>query len=136
MKLTIYYDQQYWVGVVEEVSDTKLKAVRYIFGPKPQDWQVLDFVNGVMLNLLSQASPLVEVVRPTERKINPKRLAREAAKEVSQKGVGTAVQQALQLQLESRKKEKHVVTRQQKEAIKEQKREIARKKAKAKHRGK
>lgn len=54
MKLTIYYDQQ-----------------------------VLDFVNRVMLGLLNQASPLVEVARPMERKINPKRLAREAAKEVS-----------------------------------------------------
>jgi hypothetical protein len=44
-------------------------------------------------------------------------------------------QEALKLELEHRKKVRKVLSREQREAEKERKREIARQKAKAKHRG-
>ncbi len=28
MKLTVYYDGQFWVGVIEVVNDGKLRAIR------------------------------------------------------------------------------------------------------------
>ncbi len=37
MKLTVYHDGQFWVGVVEEVVNGKLKAGRYLFGSEPKD---------------------------------------------------------------------------------------------------
>jgi hypothetical protein len=40
MKLTIYHDGQYWVGVVEEQDQGKLKAARYIFGTEPKDEEI------------------------------------------------------------------------------------------------
>lgn len=32
MKLTVYYDGQFWVGVIEVVNDGKLRAIRHLFG--------------------------------------------------------------------------------------------------------
>lgn len=135
MKLTVYYDGQYWVGILEEVVEAKLKAVRLVFGPEPQDGEILNFIKQQMLNLLTRAKPLVAVKLPDQKRINPKRRARQAAKELAQKGIATAAQQALQLQLESQKQERKVLTRLEKEAFQERKREIARQKAKEKHRG-
>jgi len=36
MKLTIYHDGQFWVGVVEVERDGKLKAWRRVFGSEPK----------------------------------------------------------------------------------------------------
>ncbi|MBP2652190.1 MAG: hypothetical protein H6Q74_3015 [Firmicutes bacterium] len=55
MKLTVFYDGQFWVGVLEEVIDEKLKAVRYVFGSEPYDWDVMNFVNQRMLSWISRA---------------------------------------------------------------------------------
>lgn len=52
MKLTIYYDGQFYIGLVEIVSENKLKAYRYIFGKEPKDQEVLNFVNTKLLKLI------------------------------------------------------------------------------------
>jgi hypothetical protein len=135
MKLTVYHDGQYWVGVVEEIEVGKLKAARHIFGSAPKDAEVLDFVQRNLLTLTSNLSQAVDVKDPSERRINPKRLARQVAREMQKTGVSTYAQQALKLEYEHRKRERQVLSRQQREELKERKRAIAREKAKAKHRG-
>lgn len=55
MKLTIYYDGQFWVGVVEVVDNGKLRAFRHLFGKEPRDSEVLEFVHNQLLNMLAQA---------------------------------------------------------------------------------
>lgn len=52
MKLTIYYDGQFWVGVVEVVDNGKLRAFRHLFGKEPRDSEVLEFVHNQLLNML------------------------------------------------------------------------------------
>jgi hypothetical protein len=135
MKLTVYHDGQYWVGVVEEIEVGKLKAARHIFGSEPKDAEVLDFVKRNLLTLTSNLSQAVNVKDPSERRLNPKRLARQVAREMQKTGVSTYAQQALKLEYEHRKRERQVLSRQQREELKERKRAIAREKAKAKHRG-
>lgn len=55
MKLTIYYNGQFWVGVIEVVKNGKLMASQHLFGKEPKDSEVLDFVNRQLLKTLSQS---------------------------------------------------------------------------------
>lgn len=135
MQLTIYYDGQYWVGVLEELTGARLKAYRHVFGAEPHNQEVLKFVITKAGPLLAKVQPTIKARMPLVRRINPKRLSRDAAKVTQGTGVGTRAQQAIQAELESRKKERRMITRQEREALAERKREIAREKAKAKHRG-
>ena len=135
MKLTIYHDGQYWVGVVEVVGDGKLKAGRFLFGAEPNDSEILDFVNHFILKITDGLCQGVTAGKHHRAKVNPKRLARQVSREVQYNGISTRAQEAIKLEYEIRKKEKHVLSRQHREAEKERKREIARRKAKDKHRG-
>lgn len=136
MKLTVYHDGQFWVGVVELLENGTLKAARHLFGAEPKDTEVIEWVNNHLLSFISGLRKEVAVKPVAEQKVNPKRLARLAAREVQLKGISSYAHLALQLELEARKKERKVRSRAEREAEKERKWEIARQKAKAKHRGK
>jgi hypothetical protein len=135
MRLTIYFDGQFWVGVFEEVCNAKLKACRCVFGLEPGDADVLELVNRRMLGLIVKSSQLIATKDYIERKINPKRVARLAAEEMNKTGISTKAQLALQLEHEQRKKDQVIFTKQQKEALEAQKWELRKEKAKEKHRG-
>lgn len=137
MKLTVYHDGQFWVGVVEEYGKGKVMAGRYVFGAEPNDQEILAFVLQQIDAVTSRLSQAVEQGRAAgERRVNPKRLSRQVAREMERKGVSSYAQEAIQREYEQRKKERQTSTRQQKEMHKERLREIKRQKAKAKHRGK
>lgn len=136
MKLTILFNGQFWEGVVESYQDGYLKAGRHIFGAEPKDSEVLDFVNYSVPKLLEAAASSVEVDLVEDKKVNPKRRSREVAKEMSNRGISTKAQEALQLEQDLHKKEKKVQSKAEKEEEKEQKRLLARQKAKERHRGK
>jgi len=135
VKLTVFYDGQFWVGVVEEIVNGKLKAGKYLFGSEPKDQEVFAFVNTKLLDFVNGLSEQLPVEDRRPGKLNPKRLARQAAREMKAHGVSTFAQAALQLEYEKRKKEKQIVRRDRREELKEYKREIKLKKAKEKHRG-
>lgn len=135
MKLTVFFDGQFWVGVVEEVQAGRLKAVKHVFGPEPKDPEILDFIQTQLLDLTSRMSQEIATKAPHERRVNPKRLARQVANEIKGKGISSHAQEALKLEYEKKKKEKQTLSKQQKEEMQERKREIKRNKAKEKHRG-
>ncbi|MGR6117094.1 YjdF family protein [Aeribacillus composti] len=109
MKLTFFYDGQFWIGVVEQKEGEALKAVRYVFRPEPKDDEVLAFANGPMLSLLNKCRTTTAVPLEMKKRKNPKRLQREAAKEMKTRPLSTYAQTALQLELEHRKKERKVL---------------------------
>lgn len=135
VQLTIFYDGQYWVGVVEEAVGNRLKAYRHVFGAEPHNADVLKFAVTMAGLLLATVQPVVSAKLPLVRRISPKRLSRQAAKATQGCGVGTRAQQAIKAELKSRKQARKIVTRQEREDLVERKREIARQKAKARHRG-
>ncbi|MFD1177631.1 YjdF family protein [Paenibacillus puldeungensis] len=135
MKLTVYHDGQFWVGVIEDQDKGKLKAARYVFGKEPQDEEILQFIGKEMGNLLSGLSQEIAVKFSETKRVSPKRLARQAAQEVKQKGASTYAQEALKLEYEQCKLERQTYSKQQREAAKERLRELKVQKAKAKHRG-
>jgi hypothetical protein len=136
VKLTVYFDGQFWVGVVEHVENARLTACRFLFGSEPKDGEVLDFVLHRLLPGLDDTRQSVQVKAAVATKINPKRLARQVAKELRQKGASTFAQEAIKLDWEARKVEKKVLSRKQKLELQEQKWQQKVQKAKEKHRGK
>ena len=131
-KLTVFFEDPFWVGVFERVENDRLSACKITFGAEPRDCEVWAFVLKNYCRL--RFSPAVgAAVRSTP--VNPKRMQREARKQSLQSGVGTKSQQALQLQREETKLERKIISRTQKEAEKQRRFEKKQHKRKEKHRG-
>ena len=131
-KLTVFFEEPFWVGVFERVSDGKLSVCKVTFGTEPKDYEVYEFVLKNYYRL--RFSPAVATdVKQAGR--NPKRVQREVRKQVQNIGIGTKSQQALKLQQEQLKTERKIVCREQREAEKKRQFELKQKKRKEKHRG-
>ena len=131
-KLTVFFEEPFWVGVFERVSDGKLSVCKVTFGAEPQDYEVYDFVLKNYYRL--RFSPAVATdVKEVGR--NPKRVQREVRKQIKNTGIGTKLQQALKLQQEQLKTERKIVSREQREAEKQRQFELKQQKKKEKHRG-
>ena len=131
-KLTVFFEQPFWVGVFERVSEGKLSVCKVTFGAEPKDYEVYDFVLKNYYRL--RFSPGVATdVKETDR--NPKRVQREVRKLVQNTGIGTKSQQTLKLQQEQLKTERKAVSREHREAKKQRQFELKQQKRKEKHRG-
>ncbi|MGP7817653.1 YjdF family protein [Niallia sp. 01092] len=136
MKLTIYHDGQFYIGLIETVSANKLKAYRYVFGKEPKDQEVLDFVQKDLLSFIAVHSQKgITVKKEAQKKINPKKLQRKVSKEIKQKTISSQAQEAIKAEYEERKKEKVIKSKQQKEEQQQYKRAIKIQKAKNRHKG-
>ena len=131
-KLTIYFEDPFWVGVFERIENRKLSVAKVTFGVEPKDYDVLEFINRNYYHL--QFSPAVETVVKDTKK-NPKRAQRDAKKQTLEVGIGTKSQQALKLQQEQNKQERKVRSREQREAESQRLFELKQMKKKEKHRG-
>lgn len=131
-KLTVFFEEPFWVGVFERVSDGKLSVCKVTFGTEPKDYEIYDFVLKNYYRL--QFSPAV-VTDEKEAGRNPKRVQREVRKQVQNTGIGTKSQQALKLQQEWLKTERKIVSREQREAEEQRRFELKQQKRKEKHKG-
>ena len=73
--------------------------------------------------------------KASKQKVNPKRLARQVAKEMRTTGVSTFAQEAMKLDLALRKKERKATNKKKDELLQEKKYLLKVQKAKEKHRG-
>ena len=131
-KLTVYFEEPFWVGVFERITDGKLSVCKVTFGAEPKDYDVLDFVLRHYHDL--KFSPAV-AAGEKQTADNPKRRQRNARRQLQNTGIGTKSQQALQLQRETMKTERRQVSREQREAQKQLQFEQRQKKRKEKHKG-
>ena len=131
-KLTVFFEEPFWVGVFECVSDGKLSVCKVTFGAEPKDYEIYDFILKNYYRL--RFSPAVET-EVKEAAHNPKRVQREARKQIQNTGIGTKSQQALKMQQEQIKMERKTVSREQREAEKQRQFELKQQKKKEKHRG-
>ena len=131
-KLTVFFEDPFWVGVFERIEHGKLSASKITFGAEPKDYDVWKYVLKNYDQL--RFSPSVDVVVKREA-VNPKRMQREAAKQIASAGIGTKSQQALQLQREENKLERKTISREQREAEKQRQFDLKQQKRKEKHRG-
>ena len=131
-KLTVFFEEPFWIGVFERLSEGKLSVCKITFGAEPKDYEIYDFVLKNYGRL--RFSPAVSAdVREAAR--NPKRVQREVRRQVQNTGIGTKAQQALKLQQEQWKTERKTVSREQREAEKQRQFELKQQKKKEKHRG-
>ena len=131
-KLTVFFEEPFWIGVFERLSEGKLSVCKVTFGAEPKDYEIYDFVLKNYGRL--RFSPAVAAdVREAAR--NPKRVQREVRRQVQNTGIGTKAQQALKLQQEQWKTERKNANRERREAEKERKFELKQQKRKEKHRG-
>ena len=131
-KLTVYFEEPFWVGVFERIEDGKLSVAKVTFGAEPKDYEVQEYIRKYYSSL--KFSPAVDtVVKDIKR--NPKRMQREAKKQMQETGIGSKSQQALKLQQEQNKQERKVRSREKKEADKLRMFELKQQKKREKHRG-
>ena len=112
-KLTVYFEEPFWVGVFERIEDGKLSVAKVTFGAEPKDYEVQEYIQKYYFSL--KFSPAVNIVVKNIKR-NPKRMKREAKKQMQETGIGTKSQQALKLQQEQNKQERKVRSREKKEA--------------------
>ena len=132
IRLTVYFEEPFWVGVFEKIENGKLSASKVTFGAEPKDYEVYEFVLKYFYDL--QFSPAVAAV-VREAKKNPKRMRRDVKKSLEQNGSGTKSQQVLKLQHEQNKQERKVRSREQKQEEAERRFELKQQQKKEKHRG-
>ncbi len=131
-KLTVYFEDPFWVGVFERTEGDRLSVAKVTFGAEPKDWDVLEYVLD-HYHELRFSEPVACEERA--RADNPKRRQRAAAREMQSVGVGTKSQQALQAQREMMKTERRIVSKEEREAEAQRRFELRRQKKKEKKRG-
>ena len=131
-KLTVFFEKPFWVGVFEHIEDGKLTVAKVTFGAEPKDYEVQEYIQKYYYSL--QFSPAVATV-VKETKSNPKRMQRDAKKQMQENGISTKSQQALKMQQEQNKQERKIRSRKQKEADEQRMLELKQQKKREKHKG-
>ena len=125
-KLTVFFEEPFWVGLFECISEGKLSVCKVTFGAEPKDYEVYDFV---LKNYYQLRFSLAVATDVKESGRNPKRIKREVRKQIQNTGIGTKSQQ------EQLKTERKTVSREQREAQKQRQFELKQQNRKEKHRG-
>lgn len=131
-KLTVFFEEPFWIGLFERIEDGKLSAAKVTFGAEPKDYEVYEFILRHYYQLKFSPAVAADV---KENAKNPKRRQREVRKQLQKAEIGTKSQQALKLQQEQMKIERKTKSREQKEAEKLFKFHLKLQKKKDKHKG-
>lgn len=43
-KLTVFFEEPFWVGIFERIEDGKLSVAKVTFGAEPKDYDIQEFV--------------------------------------------------------------------------------------------
>jgi len=131
-RLTVFFQEPFWVGVFQREEAGRLSACKVTFGAEPREQEVYELILRDYYAL--RYSPEVEAA--AEKTVrNPKRLQREARRQTQAAGVGTRSQQALQLQREQLKTQRKDLSRRRREEEKERRFAQRQQKKKEKHKG-
>lgn len=133
--LTVYYDGQFWVALVERENDGVLEVARHVFGPEPSLPEIEALVNGPGWSHLHFMPAGSLDTRDTALPANPKRRQREAARQARAHAPSTKSQEALQAALEVQKQESDASSRERRSADADQRWEQRVAKRKEKKRG-
>ena len=131
-RVTVFFEDPFWVCVLEREENGRLSACKLTLGGDPTDGQMYELLLSCWRGLVF--SPAVAARMRTDGG-NPKRRQRTAASALENRGVGTKAQQALKLQQEQGKQARLARTRQQREAEEARKFQLRQARRKEKHRG-
>ena len=131
--LTVFFDSPFWVGVYQRCTGSRIEAARVVFGAEPKDAEVYAYFLEHWGSL--RFSPAVEQNKQLKRAANPKRMQREVHRQLSQAGVGTKAQQALQLMREQQAAGRKSARRERRQQRKQEQFDLRQLKKKRKHKG-
>lgn len=132
-KLTVFFDDPFWVGVFESTDGETLKVAKVTFGAEPKDGEIYEFLLK-NYNRLQFSQPIADEKAP-EKRINPKRMRRDINRQMAAKSIGTKAQQALKEEQENKKMIRKAFNRQKTEEEKQRQFDLRQEKKKQKHRG-
>lgn len=133
-KLTVRFEDPFWVGIVEVENERSYQVVRHVFGAEPTTPEVLRFVCDRWREFRFTDSIQIKVEQT--KRINPKRLRRMIEREIrSNARRGTRSQQVLAEQRESAKAASKSLSSAQREEQRREKFAKKTEKRKQKHRG-
>ena len=81
-KLTVYFEEPFWVGVFERIEDGKLSVAKVTFGAEPKDYEVQEYIQKYYFSL--KFSPAVETIVKDINRTN-RCVKREAARKKRRK---------------------------------------------------
>ena len=131
-KLTVFFEEPFWVGLFERTQGDSLCVSKVTFGAEPKDYEVLDYILHHYYELVFSPAIETEIRQAAD---NPKRRNRNARKQLENTGIGTKSQQALQRQREEMKTERRQISREEREAEARRRFEMKQTKKKEKRRG-
>lgn len=133
-KLTICFEDPFWVGLVEIEEDGAYRVARHVFGPEPTLPEIEVFIRTHWRELRFTAE--LQVEKRGGRKINPKRMRRIIEREMARNATrGTKAQQALAEQREANKVERKTQSKIERDAERDRRFQQRCAKRKEKHRG-
>ncbi len=132
-KLTVFFEEPFWIGVYERIENQKLEVCKILFGAEPKDYEVYDYLLKNFSKL--KFSPPIRAKKKAQKSTNPKRLQREISKQLHETGLGTKAQQALKLQQQELKSERKMNRKKKTEEEKQRQFDLKQKKKKQKHKG-
>jgi accessory colonization factor AcfC len=117
-KFTVYFEDPFWVGILEVVDNEKHKIGKVIFGSEPSAADIYEFTkNDYSKMKLNEIK--IEDQEEIIKQINPKRMIKLAKKQQERIGIGTKSQLALKKIQENIKNEKKKVNKEKKIELEE-----------------
>lgn len=133
-KLTIRFEDPFWVGVIEVEDEGGYRVARHVFGAEPTTPEVLRFVCDRWREL--RFTDGTQIRTEQAKRVNPKRLRRMIEREIqSSARRGTKAQQALAEQREAAKEAGRARSRACREERRRERFAKRTEKRKQKHRG-
>lgn len=133
VKVTVLFEDPFWVGVVERTDERGYQVARAVFGSEPTPAELCDYMLA-NYSRLDFSAPLMTGA-PAFKRPNYKRRLREARRTTAERGLSTKAQEAMRREIESRQVRRRQVTREEREAELARKRELKQTQKKEKHRG-
>ncbi|MBI5549310.1 MAG: YjdF family protein [Deltaproteobacteria bacterium] len=134
VRLNVFFDGSFWVGVFERRSGEALSVARVVFGPEPSGAELYRFLLEHYPRSIPYGPPLADEDGLPETPRNPKRAQREARRS-AEAGVGRKAWESMRLAREMSKVERATHSRAEREAEAQRKFELKQLKRKQKHRG-
>jgi hypothetical protein len=79
---TVYFENPFWVGLLESESEEGFVVAREVFGAEPSNAELLDFMLKGFASMRRSVPSAAPGPEPAKA-LNPKRAAREASREMS-----------------------------------------------------
>jgi hypothetical protein len=93
IKLTVLFEDPFWIGVFERHAKNGCAIAKYIFGAEPSEPKLYDFLLK-NFNSLKFTTPTT-TLKYISKKKNPKRIKREVSQELNKKSTITKAQEAI-----------------------------------------